>query len=350
MFNRHIKRILQPIVLYAVISMPAYAEKTDVVVLINGNAVTGEIKSLDFGSLRYSTDSMGTVDIDWEDIVNVTSNQNLQIEVIDGHRYYGQLIAPEERQYIRLKTPSDVIDFPMTEIVRITPIETADKFWQRLDGSFSIGVQTQKSSAITTSNVSADISYRTREYLVGLSLSSNLTNQPGDGESGSVTTSRQKFQANYQRFKANRWFTDWFTGWEQNDELGLDSRLSVGGALGRYLVQTNKNQFSVTLGVQAAREKFTGDDEDTTKPEGRIEIRYLRRNLVPETSINFTTKIYPSLEDFSSYRAETDLVIRREFVKDLFFDISIGHSFLSDPPTGAESVDYAITTSLGYSF
>ena len=56
MFNSYIKRILQPIVLYAVISMPAYAEKTDVVVLINGNAVTGEIKSLDFGSLRYSTD------------------------------------------------------------------------------------------------------------------------------------------------------------------------------------------------------------------------------------------------------------------------------------------------------
>jgi len=345
MFNSYIKIILQTIVLYAVISMPAYAEKTDVVVLINGNAVTGEIKSLDFGSLRYSTDSMGTVNIDWEDIVNVTSNQSLQIEVIDGHRYYGQLIAPEERHHIRLKTPSDVIDFPMTEIVRITPIDTADKFWQRLDGSFSFGIQTQKSSEITTSNLSADISYRTREYLVGLRLNSSVTDQPIVGTSG-----RQTFQANYQRFRGNRWFTDWFTGWEQNDELGLDSRLSVGGALGRYLVQTNKNQFSVTLGVQASRERFTGDDEDTTIPEGRIEIRYLRRNLVPETSIYFTTKIYPSLEDFSSYRAETDLVIRREFVSDLFFDITIGHSFLSDPPTDAESTDYAITTSLGYSF
>ena len=350
MFNCYIKRILQPIVLYAVISMSAYAEKTDVVVLINGNAVTGEVKSLDFGSLRYSTDSMGTVNIDWEDIVNITSNQSLQIEVIDGHRYYGQLVAPEERHHIRLKTPSDVIDFPMTEIVRITPIDTADKFWQRLDGSFSFGIQTQKSSEITTSNLSADISYRTRQYLVGLRATSNLTNQTGNGEDGSVTTSRETFQANYQRFKGNRWFTDWFTGWESNDELGLDSRLSIGGALGRYFVQTNKNQFSVTLGVQASRERFTGDDADTTIPEGRIEIRYLRRNLVPETSINFTTKIYPSLEDFSRYRAETDLVIRREFVNDLFSDLTIGHSFLSDPPTGAESIDYAVTTSLGYSF
>ena len=45
----------------------ARAAKTDVVVLINGNDVTGEIKSLEFGELRYSTDSMGTVSIDWED-------------------------------------------------------------------------------------------------------------------------------------------------------------------------------------------------------------------------------------------------------------------------------------------
>jgi putative salt-induced outer membrane protein YdiY len=330
--------------------MPANAAKTDIVVLINGNAVTGEIKSLDFGSLSYSTDSMGTVNIDWEDIVNVTSSQDLQIEVTDGTRYFGHLTAPEERNTIRLKTLSTVIDFSMTEVIRITPIETDENFWQRLDGSFSFGFQTTKSTDITTSTVSADINYRTRQYLIGLRLTSNVTDQSSDGEPGTGTTARQTVQANYQKFGANRWFTDWFTSWEKNDELGIESRLSLGGALGRYLVQTNTNQFSLTIGAQAAREKFTGDEEDTTKPEGRIEIRYLRRKVTPETSITFTTKIYPSLEDLSSYRAETDLSLRREFVEDLFFDLTVGFSYLSDPTTDAESTDYAITTSLGYSF
>ena len=350
MLKGYIKFSLQVIVLYACVSTSANAEKTDIVVLINGNAVTGEVKSLDFGNLRYSTDSMGTVNIDWEDVVNVTTTQNLQIEVIDGQRYYGHLTAPEERHTIRLKTPSTVYDFQMSEVVRIIPIETDDSFWQRLDGSFSFGLQTAKSTEITTSSVSGDIDYRAREYLVGLRLTSNITDQPSDGESGSGTSARQTVQANYQRFKANRWFTDWFTSWEKNDELGIESRLSLGGALGRYLVQTNKNQFSLTIGAQASREKFTGDDEETTTPEGRIEIRYLRRKLIPETSITFTSKVYPSLEDFSSYRAEVDLSLRREFVEDLFFDLTVGYSYLSDPPTDAESADYVVTTSLGYSF
>ncbi len=345
MQKRHIQVLLPIIILCGLAASPAYAVKTDIVVLVNGNAVTGEIKSLEFGSLRYSTDSMGTVSIDWEDIVSVTSNQNLQVEITDGRRFFGHLTTPEDRQTVRIKGAAKESDFPMADIVRITPIETDESFWQRLDGSVSLGFQNQKSSAVTTSNVAVDVSYRAREYLVGLQLSSTVTDQPTE-----ETRARQSVQGNYQRFKANRWFTDWFSGWERNDELGINSRVSAGGALGRYFVQTNKNQFSVTLGLQAARETFTGVDDSTTNAEGRIEVRYLRRNLSPETTITFTSKIFPLLEDLGHVRAETDLIFKREFIADLFFEVSIGHSYLSDPPTDAASVDYAITTSLGYSF
>jgi len=337
--------LLPIIVLFGLAASPAYAVKTDIVVLINGNAVTGEIKSLEFGSLSYSTDSMGTVSIDWEDIVSLTSNQSLQVEVTDGRRFFGHLTTPEDRQTIRIKGARRESDFPMDDIIRITPIGTDDKIWQRLEGSFSLGFQTQKSSDVTTSNIAADVRYRAREYLLGLQLSSSVTDQPI-----LETTARQSIQGNYQRFKANRWFTDWFSGWERNDELGIQSRTSLGGALGRYFVQTNANQFSLTLGVQAAREAFTGVTESTTNLEGRFEVRYLRRHLSPETTITFTSKIFPLLEDLSVVRAETDLILKREFISDLFFEVSVGHSFQSDPPDGGEKVDYAVTTSLGYSF
>jgi len=355
MLKKCTELVLQFIVLYGLIVTSAYAAKTDIVVLINGNAVTGEIKSLEFGALRYSTDSMGTVNIDWEDIVNLTSNQNLQIELANGTRYYGHLTTPDDRFSVIIKTVTSETSFLMTDIVRITPIETADKFWQRLEGSFTLGFQTQKSNEVTTSNAAADVSYRTRDYLVGLRLTSTTTATVSDpilptGQPSEETNVRQNFQANYQRFRPNRWFTDWFTGWEKNDELGINSRVSAGGALGRYIVQTNKNQFSVTLGAQAARSAFVGDDESTTDAEGRIEIRYLHRKLTPEASLVFTTKIFPLLEDLSTYRAESDLKLIYEFVEDLFFEVGVGHSYTSDPPTDAASTDYVVTTSLGYSF
>jgi hypothetical protein len=40
---------ISTVLLYLLLATTAYAAKTDIVVLLNGNAVTGEIKKLDFG-------------------------------------------------------------------------------------------------------------------------------------------------------------------------------------------------------------------------------------------------------------------------------------------------------------
>lgn len=328
-------------------SFPGHAAKTDVVTLINGNAITGEIKVLDFGALRYSTDSMGTVSIDWEDIVGITSDQNLQIELTNGTKYFGKLRTSDDEFSIRVRTASAEVDLRTQQVVRITPIDEQEKFWQNLDGSFSLGLQTQKSSEVTTSNFNLDVYRRARTYLVGLKMNSAITDQPSE-----ETKAQQSVEVNYQRFRGNRWFTDWFTRWEKNDEQGISGRNSAGGAFGRYVLQTNRNILSISMGVQAARTSFRGEEESGTEAEGRFEVRYLRRRLVPEVSMTFTTKIYPLLNDFSQYRAETDLSFKREFFDDLFLDLTIGHSYLSNPPEdiGASKVDYNITTSLGYSF
>ena len=327
------------------LSLPGHGAKTDVVTLINGDAITGEIKTLDFGALRYSTDSMGTVSIDWEDIVSITSDQNLQIELANGTKYFGTLQTSGGDFRIHVKTASQEVDLRTEQIVRITPIEQKEKFWQNLDGSFSLGFQAQKSSEVATSNVNVDVFRRARTYLVGLKLNSAVTDQPTE-----ETKARQSTEINYQRFRANRWFTDWFSRWEKNDEQGINGRTALGGAVGRYILQTNRNLLSVTAGVQAARTSYIGEDESTTEAEGRIEIRYLRRTLIPEASVNFTTKIYPLLDVLKQYRAESDLSFRREFLDDFYLDLTIGHSYLSDPPADGSSSDYNVTTSLGYSF
>ena len=130
----------------------------------------------------------------------------------------------------------------------------------------------------------------------------------------------------------------------------IAARASAGVALGRYVTQTNKSQFSLAVGVQGARTNYTGEDQSTTEGEGKIEIRYLRRRLAPETSLRFTSTIYPLLEDASQYRAESDLSLRREVYEDLFLELGVGYSYISNPPTGAEKSDYTATTSIGYSF
>jgi len=319
--------------------------RNDIVVLVNGNAVTGEIQFLEFGNLNYETDSMGTVDIDWEDIVSVTSNQYVEVEIVSGKRFYGSLEISPAVNTISIGFGEDVDIISQNDVVRITPIDTSEVFIKRLEGSVAFGLNTGKASEVTVGRFTADVSYRTTDYLLGLKAESTVTDQKEED-----TSQRQLLGFNYQRFRANRWFTDWTVSGEKNDELGINARYSAGVGLGRYLVQTNRNQFSLVGGVVATRESFTSSESSTTNAEGKISIKYLYRSVVPESDIRFTSDIYPLLEDLSTFRAETNLTFRREFIEDLFLDISIYHSYLSDPTDDAEQEDYGINTSLGYRF
>lgn len=327
-------------------SLPGLAsQRSDIVVLVNGNAVTGEVKSLEFGTLKYATDSMGTVSIDWEDVTSITSNQYLEVEIASGRRFYGNLELTEAANTISVGFGDDVDVINMLQVVRVTPIATNERFVDRLEGSVTFGFNTAKASDLTQSRLTADVRYRRQTYLLGLQIDSSVTDQREI-----ETTQRQSVSVNYQRFRRNRWFTDWVISGEKNDELGINSRFLAGGSLGRYLTQTNKNQFSVAAGLVATRESFTGSESSTTNAEGKISFRYLHRSLVPESSIIFTTTIFPRLDDLTSYRAESNLTFRREIVNDLFIDLSIYYSFLSDPVGGAAQDDYSVVTSLGYKF
>ena len=341
--SRH-SRIIAAILLFP-LSQAALADKTDVVLLVNGNAITGEVKSLDFGALSYSTDSMGTVTIDWEDVVGVTSKQTLQVEVTDGTRYFGHLNTSDDRFHISVITLSDTVSLPTREVVRMTPIDTDDPFLERLDGSFSLGFTTQKSSDVTTLNIATDVRYRTLRYALDLNANATYTAQ-----TAAPTTKRANVGLTYLRFRPNRWFTQWYTNWEQNDELGIESRYVGGVGYGRYFVQSNNNQFSLALGVNATRELYTGDTEPATEAEGLIAIKFLHRSLTPDAYMSLTSNIYPLLSDVSHVRGETDISFRREIISDLYLDFTIYHSFNTDPPPDAASTDYGATTSVGYSW
>ena len=180
----------------------ANAARTDVVLLVNGNTITGEIKSMDFGSLNYKTDSMGTVAIDWEDIVGITTKQTLQVEVTDGSRYFGRLESAEERFHINVITHGHATELATSRIVRMVPIDIEETFWQRLEGSISFGFDTQKSTNQNTLRLSTDMAYRTRRYLVGLQANASITEQEA-----ADTRERTTMGFNYQRFRPNRWFT-----------------------------------------------------------------------------------------------------------------------------------------------
>jgi hypothetical protein len=97
--------------------------KTDVVIFDNGDRLTGEVKSLERGKLRFKTAATDTISIEWDDVVRLTSNQNIQVETDGGDRYLGQLVDPSEERQVVVKSMSGQATLDAAHIVFMTPIE-----------------------------------------------------------------------------------------------------------------------------------------------------------------------------------------------------------------------------------
>ena len=81
-----------------VAAFPASArEKTDVVILRNGDHLTGEIKGMERGKLDFNTDDIGRISIEWDKVVDrLTTTHQYEAELRSGDRTDGALSSPAD--------------------------------------------------------------------------------------------------------------------------------------------------------------------------------------------------------------------------------------------------------------
>lgn len=323
------------------------APKTDVVTLVNGDRLTGEVKALEHNRLRFSTDHLGTVYVEWDKIVRLESNQYLLLERSDGARYYGQLLRGADASHLLVRrnetAQPEVVD--RATIVRAEPIE-GGRLVDRLDGYVSAGFDTTKANERRSLDFAGGLSSRTRAHEWTLDASANLTDDDTE-----ATSERYELQGEWRQFRATRDFWLGFTGFERNTELDLNLRSLVGAGYGRYFVQTNAAEWVGGVGLAYTRENYAGGTViDSVEAVLTTSFSVFRHDF-PETDIGGTLSLLPSLTESGRHRAEADLRARYEFVDDLYFELKVYGSYDSEPPLDdSEQSDYGVVTSLGYSF
>jgi putative salt-induced outer membrane protein YdiY len=336
-------------VLLAFLVLPAVAfarEKVDVIHLKNGDHVTGEIVSLQYGELNVKTDSMGTVAIEWPDVTSVESKQQFIIEDLGGGLYYGALSTDQDNKLLRIEqSDAEAQQIQLLRVTRISPGEST--FLSRLQGSFSLGFDYTKSSDISTISGTMDLAYREPTFGWAFSTDVNSTKDPVQG-----TLDRDTISYTYQWLRENKRFWAGLSSLERNEETGIEARLTLGGGLGQYFIQTPRSEVSGILGLAFTEEWATGDADSQSSVEGVIggSWRIFKFNS-PKVSLNTSALVYPSITESGRFRTSLNLSLRQEIVTDFYLDLSLYHSYDSDPPdVNAAKDDYGIRTSLGYSF
>ena len=324
----------------------AFAEKTDIVELVNGDSITCEIQNLERGRLEVKTDSFGTVFIEWKDIVRVTSRQFFVVELQNGNRYEGSLVRPEDEGELMLVKPGEQQVFAMNDVVRIDLLVLADERIERWDGSVSLGFDAAKANNNVSLSASFDARQRGEDFV--LSFNGSVYSRSQDDLEDSL---RANLGGIYRGLLEERWFWAVLGGLERNDELGIDLRSQLGGGYGRFLVQNNRSLWSVLAGVTIVNEQRAGDESAENNIEGLLNTEYEYFTYdTPKTTFKVGLSLFPGITESGRIRAETNLGLRRELIEDLFLDISFYGSYDNEPPEEGEKSDYGVVTSLGYSF
>ena len=325
--------------------LTAAADKTDVLVFLNGDRLTGEVRSLERGKLRFNTDATGTISIEWDDVAFLSSKQDIQVETEEGIRHFGHLAVSDQEGTINVETSAGTVNLTTGNVVRMTPIEGTVR--ERLEGDITAGYNFAKANEVKSIVLGIDAKYRTETRSIGVTIDATESDSADTDSS-----SRQTFATDYRRYWADRWLTGAVLRLEANDELGLDLRTSLGAGGGRILRQTSSTELEILGGLRVSREDVAGDvsSENTLEAFGTVAWDWFRYD-TPELDLSTKLQVIPSLSESGRVRAQLDVNLKWEIVEDLFWQLSFYDIYDSDPPAAdAEKNDYGITTSLGWEF
>ena len=327
------------------------AQKTDVVVIVNGNVITGEIKGLDRGKLDYNTDDVGRLSIKWEKVIGLTSTHFFDVEVASGKRYYGQLSSPQNDGTVLIHN-TGIDTLRIRDVVSISRLDAG--FLQRTKAYVDAGFTFAKANSARTFSFSGQTEYRGPK--VGGTVSFDSYAQ---AQANSPTAARNTVSLSFVRYLPNRWSGMLLTSVEQNDELNLDRRLTGGAAGGRILHQSNRSELRAVAGLVVTSERFSSQEgaaaiSDTSKVnlEGLVYLSWdAFRFDSPKLDLSTALTLFPSISALGRLRGEFSLRLKYELIKDFNVGINLTDTFDSKPPdVTASRNDFITSLTIGWSY
>ena len=318
----------------------AEAQKTDSVWIRNGDRITGEVKSLYRALLKYSTDDLGTISIEWDKVDRISSNATFEVQLRSGVKHYGPLgLGRSGTLVLGLDT------LVLADIVAITPIKQT--LLARVDGYLDVGFSFQKANKTLQLTTGGKVVYRGPKSETALELTTFREDREDSPETTRLTADLT------QRFlMANLWSSGFAIGYERNEELDLAGRSRLGVFGARTLSRDNHTEFWAIAGPVITSERYFSTDSTPVSLEGLIGVVFNAfRYDSPKLNASINSQLFPSFTIQGRVRWENDLRVSYELVKDFMVTITLFDSFDNKPQSeGAPKNDYGTTLAISWTF
>jgi len=334
-------------------TIPLFArQKTDLLVMNNGDRITCEVKSLNAGVLTIALDYVdGTVSVDWSKVAHLESTQLFVVLTQDGSSHEGtlgtvQTVGNEPMKIQIIESQERTLEIERPQVVKMT--ETSERIYQRFNGSINLGVIYSKGNSATQYNLGTETDYLRERWAAEALLSSNLSSS-----SGSTTSTRN--QLTFRGYHLLRWDNYFYGGlgsFLQSSEQGIQLQSTVGGGIGHFFKNTNRASIALLGGLAWQ----STDYKPLATPLGRQNIAAgliaaeIKAFKFSRTHLDVTAALLPALSDPGRIFFNTNVSYYLKLFNNLSWNLTFYGNWDNRPPAGLAGSDYGTSSGVSWTF
>ena len=341
----------------AVLTMAVYcfsvSAQAGVIVLKNGDRITGDIKAIWDKEVLIEPEYADEFTIDQDKVLSIESTKTFEIEL------QGEDMVSRSAKFMGTDDNGEQlveVDGELTQL-SLMKIGELDEFDDFFDWSFNGDLNADLNSGNTESTdvaITTDwyLKYGKQKHYLDTLWTKEEQDDPETGES-ITTKDRQRYRYNLNYDIGDPWFTGAFGSYEKDEIKGLEYRYSAVPMLGYRVWDNARKSLSFQLGY-GYEEEETIDVNGVKESDGggiaQAVIRFDYDFGDPDLSlylVNSTTKAqYGRKNTVTQFNAGA----KYEITDLIYFNLETFIDYESDPVDGAENEDVQILIGLGVEF
>jgi len=314
--------------------------RADLVVLRNGDRLTGEILKLEKQRLTLKTSYAGLLNVDWKMVERLSTERPVEIQFDSGFRASGRV--QEGPRGIEILTEEGVVRAAAPRVAAITRPRKETGLLGSLQGNVDVGHSLVRgNSTVNQSSLVLTARYRAKTT-VQVNLIS-MFNQQGK----TTATSRHSLSVRHDVPLSPRSFAFSLTSLDRDDRQRLRRRWSLGGGWGRRAVKSDHTELSLLGGFTYTNEEFRGLRNSSGEALAGLDSE---KTLASRVRLISKLSVYPDFFNGNRYRLVFDGGLRVPIVGRFTWNLRFYDRFDSRPPLPVRRHDYGLINGIGIGF
>ncbi|MGA2443358.1 MAG: DUF481 domain-containing protein [Tepidisphaeraceae bacterium] len=328
-----------------VVSATARLAPADLIVLKNGDRITGTIQSADGGKLIILSPIAGTITVAMSDVKTFVTDGPIKI-VLDDGTVINQAVTPGKDGSFETSA-NGLLAVQSVSIARIEKINPPPIAWRG-----SVGVTGSLAQGNTYSEqlgLNADLVRRGEtdrieaqgQYLFGKQKVNGVT---------STSTDQWDLEASYHYFATKQLFVLADVRVEKNRILNLDIRVTPNAGVGYQIVEAPDFNANVQGGLAWVYEDYTNIGTPGENVSLRLAYHVDKSLWDSRVKVFSDCAYFPSVQNVADYLVLFDAGLRLAFTKTMYSELKAEVDYDSHPAPNSHRTDTQLILGVGWMF